>query len=114
MGSTQFGRSVIILAILAAGLPIGAAAQPAPHDPTLPSVTPPALEKLSNDRLRQKIMLESMTPYAGRCVCPTQTLDSAGQSCKGRHETIRRGPKPLCRPAQVTPHMISAWRAGHP
>ena len=83
-------------------------------DPTLPSVKPEALKALSDDRVRQQIMLESQAQYRGRCVCSYQTKDLKGRLCKGRHEVIRAGPQPICYPAQITSEMVINWRQSHP
>ena len=83
-------------------------------DSTLPSVKPEALQVLSDDRARQQIMRESQAPYSGRCVCPYLTKDLQGRLCKGRHEVIKSGPKPLCYPAEVTSQMVSDWRQRRP
>lgn len=80
------------------------------RDPALPSVTPEALEQLSDSRTRQQIIQHSLAKYPGRCVCPYQTRDSSGRSCKGRHEVIRTQPQPICYPAQVSHTMIDQWR----
>src|SRR3954452_22330362 len=64
-------------------------AQPAMHDPNLPTVKPDVLRHLSDDRMRQQIIQDSHVPYAGRCVCPYETRDSKGRSCRGRHELIK-------------------------
>jgi hypothetical protein len=84
------------------------------HDPSLPSVTPEALHQLSNNRIRQKILQQSQARYRDRCVCPYQTHDSRGRSCKGRHEVIRTAPQPVCYPSQVTNDMVADWRRQHP
>jgi hypothetical protein len=84
------------------------------RDPNLPSVPPQVLQNLSDTRLRQNIMRESQTRYAGRCVCRYQTEDSNRRSCKGRHEVIKVKPIPLCYPAQVSDTMIQEWRKRHP
>lgn len=89
-------------------------AQTAPVDPTLPSVKPEALQALSDDRVRQQVMLESQAHYRGRCVCSYQTKDSEGRFCKGRHEIVKTKPQPICYPAQVTSEMAADWRRRHP
>jgi hypothetical protein len=88
-------------------------AEHAPHDPNLPTVKPEALERLSDTRVRQQIMLESEAKYRGRCVCPYLTRDAKGRSCKGRHELVQSKPQPICYPEQVTPAMMSEWRRQH-
>jgi hypothetical protein len=82
-------------------------------DPNLPSVKPQALQHLSDNRVRQRIMQESQTRYGGRCVCPYQTNDLKGRSCKGRHEVVTTQPRPICYPSQVTREMVSDWRRRH-
>lgn len=101
---------LILMAVL--GWPAGVAAQ-ALHDPALPSIKPPALQELSDNRVRQQIMTQSKAPYAGRCVCPYQTKDSRGRSCKGRIEKIKTAPRPICTPGAVTDTMVQAWRKKH-
>jgi hypothetical protein len=76
-------------------------------------VRPEALQRLSDTRVRQQIMQESQAKYRGRCVCPYQTRDVRGRSCKGREEFVRSSPRPICFPEQVTPGMVSAWRRQH-
>lgn len=107
------GRLAIALVLGLAATRLAGAADP-PQDPNLPSARPAALQALSDDRARQKMMLESQAAYPGRCVCAEQTRDSKGGSCKGRHEVVKTRPVPLCRPAQVTPEMLAAWRRSHP
>ena len=84
------------------------------HDPNLPNVTPKALRKLSDNRIRQDIMRDSQAPYPTRCVCPYQTKDLRGRSCKGRHEVIKTRFQPICYPGQVTDNMVSKWRQKNP
>jgi hypothetical protein len=83
------------------------------HDPNLHTASPEALQQLSNERVRQKIIEDSQTRYAGRCVCQYMTQDSRQRSCKGRHEVIKTKPLPICYPSQVTPEMVSTWRRQH-
>ena len=82
-------------------------------DPSLPSVKPQALQHLSDNRVRQRIMQESQTRYGDRCVCPYQTKDLKGHSCKNRHEIVTTQPRPICYPNQVTRAMVSDWRRHH-
>jgi hypothetical protein len=88
-------------------------AETAPKDPNLPHVQPEALERLSETRIRQRIMQHSLAPYAARCVCPYQTQDARGHSCKGRHEVVTTSPQPICYPRQVTSAMITHWKQTH-
>jgi hypothetical protein len=82
-------------------------------DPNLPSVKPQTLQHLSDNRVRQRIMRESQMRYSGRCVCPFQTNDLNGRSCKGRHELITTPPRPICYPTRVSSEMVSEWRKRH-
>ena len=91
-----------------------ARAQAPLHDPNLPSVTPEALQTLSDNRIRQDIMRDSQSSYPNRCVCPYQTRDLKGRSCKGRHEIVKSRPQPICYPRQVTDKMVSVWRRKNP
>ena len=99
--------------LLSTMLPLNSYAAPL-VDPNLPSVKPESLQQLSDNRVRQRIMLESQSHYSGRCVCQYQTKDSHGRSCKGRHEVIKTKPRPLCYPSQVDSEMVSDWRQRHP
>ena len=94
-------------------LPLNSYAAPL-VDPNLPSVNPELLQQLTDNRIWQRIMQESQSHYSGRCVCPYQTKDSHGRSCKGRHEVIKTKPQPLCYPSQVDSEMVSDWRQRHP
>jgi hypothetical protein len=76
------------------------------HDPNLHTASPEALQQLSNERVRQKIIENSQAHYAGRCVCQYMTQDSRQHSCKGRHEVIKT--KPLVNP--VSPAAIELRR----
>ena len=100
----------LAFALLVAGTSGTSLAQTPLRDPNLPGVKPEALEALSDTRIRQQIMLHSQQPYQGRCVCPRQTEDSNGRSCKGRYQAIRTKPKPLCTPEEVSEAMIENWR----
>jgi hypothetical protein len=104
----------LILALTLAGLADPTAAQTSLHDPNLPTVGPGALQQLSDDRIKDKILQETQAHYANRCVCPYMTRDAHGRSCKGRHEIIKTKPGPVCYPSQVTTGMITDWRRRHP
>jgi hypothetical protein len=103
----------ILLLSLAPVAPLHAQSPPL-RDPTLPSVQPEALQQLSDDRIRQRIMQESQAHYGGHCVCAYETHDASGRSCKGRHEVIKTDPQPVCYPRQVTDEMVNDWRLKHP
>jgi hypothetical protein len=110
MKSPTVARSIAML-LISFAFPLHAQAQL--HDPNLPSVKPQTLQHLSDNRVRQRVMRESQVGYSGRCVCPYQTNDLNGRSCKGRHEVITTPPRPICYPSLVTSEMISEWRQRH-
>jgi hypothetical protein len=113
-GSMKTLTNVRLIAVLLISLNSPLYAQAPLLDPNLPSAHPEALQRLSDDRVRQRIMQESQARYSGRCVCQYQTKDSNGRSCKGRHEAIKALPKPVCYPKQVTDEMLGDWRQRHP
>ena len=99
-------RSIAMLVISLAS-PLHA--QAPPRDPNLPSVKPQTLQHLSDNRVRQRILQESQVRYGGRCVCPYQTKDLKGHSCRNRHEIVTT----RLFPNQVTRAMVSDWRRHH-
>jgi hypothetical protein len=113
---TDVKMPLVVAILLSFTLVASLHAQPAQplRDPTLPSVQPQALQQLSDDRIRQKIMQESQAHYGGRCVCTYETQDAHGRSCKGRHEVIKTDPQPVCYPRQVSDDMVNDWRLKHP
>ena len=106
--------AIVCLAILPISHASSLYAQAQLFDPNLPTVKPHTLQYLSDNRVRQRIMQESQARHSGRCVCPYQTKDLNGHSCKGRHEVIKTHPRPICYPSQVTRDMVSDWRQRHP
>src|SRR5690242_16384433 len=110
LARTTWPGWLIATALLIALAPALSRAETALNDPNLPHASPEALKQLSESRIRQRIMQESQTPYRGRCVCPYQTRDAKGHSCKGRHEIVKTLPQPICYPQQVTRAMISKWK----
>ena len=104
---------VPLVAILFVSLASPLHAQAPLLDPNLPTVKPKTLQHLSDNRVRQRIMQESQARYDGKCVCPYQTNDLNGRSCKGRHEVVTTQPQPICYPTQVTREMVSDWRRHH-
>jgi hypothetical protein len=100
----------VALMIVAAGEPPPASA-PLASDPTLPSVPAPALRQLSDDRIRQAIISQSIRRYGAECACPFQ-VDRHGRSCGSRAGKLAgpHHPKPLCKPAEVSDQQVNAWR----
>jgi hypothetical protein len=111
---TSVGKVILILVMTLAGLVGSAAGQPGLHDPNLPTVKPEALRQLSDDRIKDKILVETQARYANRCVCPYMTRDAHGRSCKGRHEVVKSEHQAVCYPRQVTTEMVDDWRRRHP
>ena len=65
----------------------------------------------SDTQIKKQIIAESLASYPGSCPCPYNT-DRAGRSC-GRRSAYSKpgGYSPICYPDDVTPQMISAYRA---
>jgi hypothetical protein len=63
--------------------------------------------------LKQAIIEESIASYSGSCACP-YNRDRAGRSC-GRRSAHSRpgGASPVCYDEDVTPKMVSDYRASH-
>jgi len=97
-----------LLCILFAG---PSRADPVLHDASLPAATPQELQQLADDRLRQKIMLDSIAIYHGACACPYQVRPD-GRSCRG-HIHFLKGHHPICYPGDVTADALAAWRRVH-
>ena len=68
---------------------------------------------MSDAQVRQAIIRESLTSYPGNCSRPYNT-DRAGRSC-GRRSAYSRpgGYSPICYETDVTPQMVSRFRAEH-
>ena len=68
---------------------------------------------MSDAQVRQAIIRESLTSYPGTCPWPYNT-DRAGRSC-GRRSAYSRpgGYSPICYETDVTPQMVSRFRAEH-
>jgi len=71
------------------------------------------LRQLSDTRIREHIIQESLEHYPNRCVCRYQTRDLHGRSCQRRHEVVKTAPLPVCYPRQVSSEMIMEWRRRH-
>jgi hypothetical protein len=67
-GGKKTLTNVRLIAILLLALNSPLYAQAPLVDPSLPSAHPEALQRLSDDRVRQRIMQESQARYSGRCV----------------------------------------------
>ena len=63
--------------------------------------------------VKQAIIVESIASYSGSCACP-YNRDRAGRSC-GRRSAYSRpgGASPICYEGDVTPKMVSDYRAAH-
>jgi hypothetical protein len=81
------------------------------HDDSLPAATPRELQQLADDRLRQKIMSDSIAIYHGACTCPYQVRRN-GRSCRG-HIHVLKGHAPICFPGEITGQMLAVWRHDH-
>ena len=77
------------ITLLIAMLPLNSYAAPL-VDPNLPSVKPEALQQLTDNRVRQRIMQESQSHYSGRCVCQYQTKTRMVARAKGGMKSSKR------------------------
>lgn len=69
-----------------------------------------AAEELTDQKIAQILIEQSLNAYSGNCPCPYNT-DRAGRSC-GRRSAYSKpgGYSPLCYPADITPEMILQYR----
>jgi hypothetical protein len=75
------------------------------------SAAPPAAPNLSDQKLRQMVIDQSIAEYPGSCPCPYNT-DRAGRSC-GRRSAYNRpgGYSPKCYPRDVSSEEVDRLRA---
>ncbi|HEY0465189.1 MAG TPA: hypothetical protein VGC79_13310 [Polyangiaceae bacterium] len=68
---------------------------------------------LSDARIKQILIEESIANYSGNCPCPYSTARN-GSRC-GRRSAYSRegGAQPLCYAADVSSAMVSEYRAAH-
>ncbi len=68
---------------------------------------------LSNDRIKQLIIQQSIAAYSGNCPCPYSTAAN-GSRCGKRSAWSRPGgEEPVCFKDDVTEEMIKEWRSSH-
>ena len=69
--------------------------------------------KLSDARVKQRIVKASIASYPGNCPCPYNSA-SNGSRCGGRSAWSRGGGyAPMCYAGDVTKAQVRAWRASH-
>ena len=110
------GRSLarsVGIALMATLLTTAAGAQVLPHDDNLPHAKPRALQQLSDDRLRQRILQDSQAPFQGACACPKQATDARGRACHGHVAVLASHKRALCSLSEVTDEMLASWRKRH-
>ena len=72
-----------------------------------------AKENLSDDKVKQAIIDESIPAYPGTCACPFNSARN-GSSCGRRSAWSKAGGySPICYKKEVTKEMIKDWRASH-
>ena len=82
-----------------------------PAEPARRRAPEPALPALTDAQIVILLTRASLDSYAGSCPCPDNTMRN-GRRCGGNSPWSRPGGrKPLCYPDDVTPEMISAYRA---
>ncbi|ALB56885.1 hypothetical protein SOJ80_003378 [Cronobacter universalis] len=70
----------------------------------------PAAAALSDDKVKEQIIQESIDDYSGNCPCPYNTMRN-GRACGGRSAWSREGgASPVCYKREVTAEMIREWR----
>jgi hypothetical protein len=70
-----------------------------------------AQPRLSDARVREQIIAESIAAYPGNCPCP-YNVDRGGRSCGQRSAWSKRGGQaPACYPDDVSDDQVRAWRA---
>lgn len=74
---------------------------------------PADAQQVTDKQVKQQVIAESIASYPGRCPCPYNFAKN-GSQCGGRSAWSRAGGySPICYPEEVTPAMVSAWRAQH-
>jgi hypothetical protein len=78
------------------------------------SASAAAKPPLSDARIKQILIDESIAAYSGNCPCPYNTA-SNGSRC-GRRSAYSRagGEQPSCYPKDVSTEMVQAYRDSHP
>lgn len=72
-----------------------------------------AKSRLSDARIKQRIIRASIAEYPGNCPCPYNSA-SNGSRCGGRSAWSRAGGyAPICYAREVTKRDVRAWRASH-
>lgn len=67
-------------------------------------------DKLTTDRIKQKIIEESIARYPGVCACPYNRARN-GSSCGRRSAWSKAGGySPICYKDEVTAEMVAQWR----
>jgi hypothetical protein len=102
----------LALMTIAAGEPPPSGSTPLPGpDPALPTVSAQALRQLTDNRIRQAMIAESIRHYRGECACPSQ-VDRRGQTCGKRAGRLigPNHPKPVCTPLEISDEQVKAWR----
>jgi hypothetical protein len=82
--------------------------------PAPPAAAPPPQARLSpgDQAVVRQLIATSRAAYAGHCPCPYDT-DRTGNACGDRSLYARpSGDRPLCYPSDVSPTVISRYRAG--
>ena len=74
----------------------------------------PAAPRISDRKVRDRIIAASLARYPGSCPCP-YNRDRAGRKC-GRRSAYSRpgGYSPLCYQRDVSDVMVAKWRASNP
>lgn len=67
-------------------------------------------QPLSEAKVKQQIIAESIAAYPGRCPCPYHAAKN-GSACGGRSAWSRKGGyTPICYEREISGEMVRKWR----
>lgn len=70
----------------------------------------PTFASQSDDKIKDKIIAQSISSYSGRCPCP-YSIDRAGRRCGKRSAYSRPGgASPLCYKTDVSDEMVKKYK----
>ena len=76
-----------------------------------PKIKKKVVATLSNSRIKEALIKQSIAYYSGNCPCPYNRA-SNGSRCGKRSAYSRpRGASPLCYTSDITEQMVSAYKA---
>ena len=80
---------------------------------TIPVPAKEPVNTLSDQKIKKRIIQESLASYPGNCPCPYNSARN-GSRCGGRSAWSRAGGySPICYEKEVTKDMVQSWRQQH-